>query len=62
MQSQKARLYYLFLFTWLVDFIWLIYWGATWSSDEYQNGSEAGSSTFVMALSIIAFIVKVFVM
>ena len=31
----------------------------TWSSDEYQNSSEAKSSTFVMALSIIAFIVKV---
>lgn len=58
-QSQKARLYYLFLSTWVVDFIWLIYWGVTWSSDEYQNSGESGSSTFVLAISIIVFIVKV---
>lgn len=58
-QSQKARLYYLFLSTWLVDFIWLIYWGVTWSSEEYQNSGESGSSTFVLALSIVVFIVKV---
>ena len=60
-QSQKARLFYLYVFTWLVDFIWLIYWGAIWSSDAYQSGSESGSSTFVMALSIVAFIVKVMI-
>jgi hypothetical protein len=52
-------LYYLFLSTWVADFIWLIYWGVTWSSNDYQNTGESGSSTFVMALSIISFIVKV---
>ena len=45
--------------TWLVDVIWLIYWGATWSSEEYQSSGASGSSTFVMAVSIINFIIKV---
>ena len=47
------------VFTWVVDFIWLVYWGATWSSSEYQEGGASGSSTFVMVLSIINFILKV---
>lgn len=47
------------LATWFVDVIWLIYWGATWSSSEYQNNGASGSSTFVMAVSIINFIIKV---
>jgi len=50
----------LFIATWIVDFIWLVYWGATWSSDEYQNNGSSGSSTFVLTLSIISFIIKVF--
>ena len=53
------RLYYLMLATWFVDVIWLIYWGATWSSSEYQNNGSSGSSTFVMAVSITNFIIKV---
>ena len=47
------------IFTWVVDFIWIVYWGATWSSSEYQKGGASGSSTFVMVLSIINFIFKV---
>ncbi len=58
-QSQKPRLFYLFVATWIVDFIWVVYWGATWSSDEYQVSGASGSSTFVLTLSIISFITKV---
>lgn len=58
-QSQKPRLFYLFVATWIVDFIWVVYWGATWSSDEYQLSGASGSSTFVLTLSIISFITKV---
>ena len=32
---QKTRLWYLMAFSLLTDLIWIIYWGATWSS--YQN-------------------------
>jgi hypothetical protein len=59
MQSQKARMFYLFAATWVVDFIWLIYWGVTWGSAEYKQNGSSGASTFVMTLSVISFIVKV---
>jgi hypothetical protein len=49
----------MFIATWLVDFIWLVFWGATWSSDEYQQSGSSSSSTFVLTLSIISFIIKV---
>jgi hypothetical protein len=49
----------MFVATWLVDFIWLIYWGVTWSSDDYQNNGSSGTSSFVLTLSVIAFILKV---
>lgn len=58
-QSQKARLFYLFAATWVVDFIWLIYWGVTWGSAEYKRNGSSGASTFVLTLSVISFIVKV---
>lgn len=58
-QLQKIRLFYMFVATWLVDFIWLIYWGVTWSSDDYQNNGSSGTSSFVLTLSVIAFILKV---
>ena len=60
-QVQKIRLFYLYVATWLVDFIWLIYWGVTWSSNDYQNNGSSGTSSFVLTLSIFAFIVKVFI-
>ena len=59
MQSQKARMFYLFAATWVVGFIWLIYWGVTWGSAEYKQNGSSGASTFVMTLSVISFIVKV---
>lgn len=58
-QSQKTRLFYLFVSTWIVDFIWLVYWGITWGSAEYKQNGSTGASGFVLALSIINFLVKV---
>ena len=58
-QNQKSRLFYLFVATWVVDFIWLIYWGVTWSSAEYKQNGSSGASGFVLTLSVISFIVKV---
>ena len=57
-QVQKLRLFYLFVATWVVDFIWLVYWGVTWSSDEYKQGGPSGPAMFVLVLSIIEFLVK----
>ena len=52
-QLQKIRLFYLFVVTWIADFIWLIYWGVTWSSSQYQASGTAGTSSFVLVLSIL---------
>jgi hypothetical protein len=58
-QLQKARLYYLFIATWIVDFVWVIYWGVTWGSEDYQQNNQTGLSQFVLILSILEFIIKV---
>ena len=58
-QLQRIRLFYLFAFTWIADFVWVVYWGVTWSSDDYQRSGASGTSSFVLTLSIIAFILKV---
>ena len=58
-KSQKRRLYYLITFTWIIDFVWIIFWGATWSSSEYRRSGASGITSFVMAISIINFIIKV---
>ena len=42
----------------MVDFIWLVYWGITWSSDEYKQFGPSGPAMFVLVLSIIEFLVK----
>lgn len=46
--------------TWVADFVWLIYWGVTWSSDEYQHNGSSGTSSFVLTLSVISFLLKVY--
>ena len=33
---QKTRVWYLLLFSILVDFIWIIYWAVTWNSFDNQ--------------------------
>jgi hypothetical protein len=45
--------------TWVADFVWVIYWGVTWSSRLYQTNGSSGTSSFVLTLSIIEFLVKV---
>ena len=54
--QQKTRLWYLMAFSLLTDLIWIIYWGATWSS--YQN-RESGVCTFTIIVSVITFILKI---
>lgn len=58
-EVQKFRLILLMALTFIVDFIWLCYWGSAWS-DENDSGSwESGIHHFVFAVSVIGFIVKV---
>lgn len=57
--SQKVRLTYLFVFSWIIDFVWLVYWGPFWNSSTFNNNWAQGIQTFVLVLSVINFILKV---
>ena len=46
--------------TFVVDFIWLCYWGSAWGEENEAGSWEAGVHHFVFAMSVINFIVKVF--
>lgn len=35
--SQKVRLTYLFVFSWIIDFVWLVYWGPFWNSTTFDH-------------------------
>ncbi|OMJ82040.1 hypothetical protein SteCoe_17367 [Stentor coeruleus] len=56
--TQKVRLIILMIITFVVDFIWLCYWGSAWGDESESGGWEAGVHHFVFAMSIINFIVK----
>lgn len=60
MHTHRVRLFYLFIFSFLIDFVWLIYWGTYWNSDIMQNDWAKGVHTFVLVISIINFILKVY--
>ncbi|KAM3135870.1 hypothetical protein pb186bvf_011999 [Paramecium bursaria] len=57
--SQKVRLTYLFIFSWIIDFVWLVYWGPFWNSNTFSNNWADGIQTFVLVLSVINFILKI---
>jgi len=52
----RVKFWGLMVVTFLVDFIWLCYWGSAWTG---ESGSwESGIHHFVLAMSIINFLVK----
>ena len=55
---QKTRVWYLLVFSILVDFVWIIYWAVTWSSFDNQ---EVVLCDFTLIVSSIVFVVKIFV-
>lgn len=57
--SQKTRLTYLFIFSWIIDLTWLIYWGPFWDSAVFDENWAQGVQTFVLVLSIINYLIKV---
>ncbi|CAD8125772.1 unnamed protein product [Paramecium sonneborni] len=56
--SQKIRLIYLFVYSWIIDFVWLVYWGPFWNSSTFSHNWADGIQTFVLVLSVINFILK----
>ena len=44
--------------TWLVDFIWMVYWIPHWNSDEMKDWQK-GLHNFVIFFSVINFLMKI---
>ena len=55
---QKTRVWYLLLFSILVDFIWIVYWAATWNS---FNNRELALCNSTLIVSSIIFVIKIVV-
>ena len=55
---QKARVWYLMTFSLLVDFIWIVYWAATWSN---LNDKETSLYHFTLIVSSIMFVIKIII-
>lgn len=51
---------YLFVYSWIIDFVWLVYWGPFWNSSTFSHNWADGIQTFVLVLSVINFILKVY--
>lgn len=48
----------IFIFSAIIDLVWLIYWGAFWGDDAFNKAWNSGLHTFVIVMSIINFIIK----
>ena len=44
--------------TWVVDFIWLVYWGPFWNSDDMKDW-ERGVHSWTLFWSSVGFLFKV---
>jgi hypothetical protein len=56
--SHKARLSYLFAFSWIIDFVWLCYWGPYYNSKLFNRAWSKGVHSFVIVLSVFMLLGK----
>ena len=56
--EEKVKLLILLIVTWLVDFIWMVYWIPHWNSDEMKDWQK-GLHNFVIFISVINFLMKI---
>lgn len=54
---QKIRIWYLILFSILVDFIWIVYYAILWNSEGY---TPFAFYNFTLVISSIIFVIKIF--
>ena len=54
----RFRLTLVFIFSSIIDLVWLIYWGSFWGDDAFDNAWNSGLHTFVIVMSVINFILK----
>lgn len=57
-QDEKYRILGLMVVTWVVDFIWLVYWGPFWNSEEMKDW-ERGVHSWTLFWSSVGFLFKV---
>ena len=56
--THRSRLTLLFIFSSIIDLVWLIYWGSYWGDDAFNNAEVSGLNSFVIVISVINFIIK----
>lgn len=61
-QRERLKLLAFLVLTFIVDFIWLCYWGPIWNSDSEYGHWEKGVHSFVLSMSSINFVLKVVAM
>ena len=54
----RFRLTLFFIFSAIIDLVWLIYWGSFWGNDAFNKAWDSGLHTFIIIMSIINFILK----
>jgi len=57
-KQERLKLLALLIITFVVDFIWLCYWGPIWNSDTEYGRWEKGVHGFVLSMSSINFVLK----
>jgi hypothetical protein len=55
--NEKINSFFVFLFSLLIDFIWVFFWGSRWGD---KNDNEAFVHSFVIFFSWIGILLKVF--
>jgi len=55
----RFRMTLIFIFSAIIDLVWLIYWGAFWGNEEFKRSWDSGLHTFVIVMSSINLALKV---
>lgn len=57
--NQKTRLWYLMVFSLIVDFIWVFFWAVFWSREDFTANNGTKLTSLTVTLSAINIILKV---
>jgi hypothetical protein len=58
-QTQKACLWYLILFSLLIDFIWIVYWSIFWNREDFVANNYTRLTSLTLVVSVVNFLLKV---
>lgn len=57
--NQKARLWYLMVFSLLIDFIWVFYWAVFWNREDFSANNGTRLTSLTVISSVLNIILKV---